>query len=48
MVDLMSMPAASGESYDDNEQVSFTGPGVLVVTGFQGATTTYEIEVTGN
>jgi len=41
-IDLQN-PGGMSESYDDNEQITFTGPGVVVVTGFQGSTAPYEI-----
>ena len=39
-------PLAASESYDDNEQVSHSGRALVVIAGFQGATTPYQIALT--
>jgi hypothetical protein len=46
-VDLQN-PAAGSDSTDDNEQLMFSGPGVVVVIGYQGGTAPYQVSVTGN
>ena len=39
-------PSAASESYDDNEQVSSMGRSLVVVGGYQGATTPYRLQLT--
>jgi uncharacterized protein YjdB len=47
MIDIQN-PSAVSDSTDDNEQITFTGPGVIVIVGYQSATAPYRLQVTGN